>query len=906
MQKPSLKLPPILARLQEPSPSFGSLAPSARVKRRNHNLPSAIVADARTDQRRNDKLLRNHKITKVSSDCQSKQPSYSLPSLTANVDCFDDVMSAAKRAVAKKKMAVRWSPEAVMNRVENTRRERLQHIREREEEVEVRFMKNVSRATILPPLVQPDVEHDCNSGDASTKSEASSPSPARRRGSLCSAATSAPSPARRRGSSCSVATVRTKANVLRESIISSIGTGEPPVTSGPNVALSVLQKRFARLWLEMDDPYGYSAKDAMPLFNVYTRSIYEGDTELHKDELPTVAEILGHSHDEMAIAHIANEISSSSTLSFDEFLRFDRNLSKHERESWKNAFEKYDADKSGQISVNELKAVLQDLGWTPWRQVLQESMEAVDSDGNGQMDFAEFKKLMLTLRRTEGFSKQELAELRELYKRFDRNGDGELDPDEQVRMKRYLGHGGGSDIGETVHLRKLPVGWQSFLSDIRRCRENEINVYREKFAEHDGDGSGELCLTELPSFFESIGILPLKWRLRECIKEVDTDCSGAIDFEELVHMMWLYRRTEGFTIEEAADLEEVFKMFDDDNSGEISTLELGNILRHEGYIHDLLELQRLSAQYDVDGTGEIGLREFLKLMRAFREDQVKQFWKMFKQHDADNSGTMSTQEVGAVLRSLGHEVSLPMVQEAVASVDVDNSGEVDWDEFVDLMERYRRLGLREKRRRCGFSDEQLRKYHEAFLAYDINKNGDIGPGELMRLLEDLNLQPRTESERQRILSMLDRCRAMAEEPSEKITYWVYLRLLRILEDDQDRGSLAVERQAAEKARFSKDEVIEFREIFVSWYDLLNSLGEDSGAAKDVRALTADGIARILRSLGVRVSSRTDLDRLGVLTRECDQDGNGKVDFPDFLMLMRRLMDENFKHINEVIGAHHCR
>merc|ERR1719421_835955 len=101
------------------------------------------------------------------------------------------------------------------------------------------------------------------------------------------------------------------------------------------------------------------------------------------------------------------------------------------------------------------------------------------------MDFEEFKKLMLTLRRTEGFSKQELAELRELYKRFDRNGDGELDPDEQVRMKRYLGHGGGSDTGESVNLRKVPVGWQSFLADIRRCRENEISVFRKKFVEHD-------------------------------------------------------------------------------------------------------------------------------------------------------------------------------------------------------------------------------------------------------------------------------------------------------------------------------------------------------------------------------------------------------------------------------------
>ena len=40
--------------------------------------------------------------------------------------------------------------------------------------------------------------------------------------------------------------------------------------------------------------------------------------------------------------------------------------------------------------------------------------------------------------------------------------------------------------------------------------------------------------------------------------------------------------------------------------------------------------------------------------------------------------------------------------------------------------------------------------------------------------------------------------------------------MRTLEDDNDRTSLAVERKAAEKAKFTKDEVLEFREIFFYW------------------------------------------------------------------------------------------
>merc|ERR1711977_680166 len=365
--------------------------------------------------------------------------------------------------------------------------------------------------------------------------------------------------------------------------------------------------------------------------------------------------------------------------------------------------------------------------------------------------------------------------------------------------------------------------------------------------------------------------------------------------------MWLYRRSEGFTKKEIQAFEALFNKFDNDRSGEISTLELGDILRHEGYVPNLQELQKLSDQYDVDGSQTLGFREFLKIMRKFREAELVEFKRLFEKHDKDGSGSMASMELGPVLRALGHDVDMKIVLEAIASVDRDGSGEVDWEEFVDLMEKYRELAVKDKRRRCGFDDVQLEHYQNLFNLYDVDHSDDISPKELLKVLADLRMEPRSTREQKMVIQLLEECRIAAEEESDKITFWVFLRLMRTLEDDNDRTSLAVERKAAEKAKFTKDEVLEFREIFFYWADDLANKGEGQGAAKDIRALTSEGVIRMLRSLGVQLSM-ADRDYLHQMARECDQDGNDAVDFPDFLILTRRMLDENFGNINEATSA----
>mmetsp|Transcript_23355 Transcript_23355/g.37949 ORF Transcript_23355/g.37949 Transcript_23355/m.37949 type:complete len:114 (-) Transcript_23355:340-681(-) len=62
----------------------------------------------------------------------------------------------------------------------------------------------------------------------------------------------------------------------------------------------------------------------------------------------------------------------------------------------RDAFAVFDADNSGSISRSELKKLMKNLGQTLSDAELDAMMDEVDTDGNGEIDFDEFKSMMLS------------------------------------------------------------------------------------------------------------------------------------------------------------------------------------------------------------------------------------------------------------------------------------------------------------------------------------------------------------------------------------------------------------------------------------------------------------------------------------------------------------------------------
>lgn len=94
----------------------------------------------------------------------------------------------------------------------------------------------------------------------------------------------------------------------------------------------------------------------------------------------------------------------------------------------------------------------------------------------------------------------------------------------------------------------------------------------------------------------------------------------------------------------------VFAEFDDDDSGSISTVELGNVFRNMGQNPTEEELNNLILEVDADGSGLIEFDEFLMLLEKLNKDYhsnqfLKKARKVFDMFDTDGGGTIGINEL---------------------------------------------------------------------------------------------------------------------------------------------------------------------------------------------------------------------------------------------------------------------
>ena len=101
----------------------------------------------------------------------------------------------------------------------------------------------------------------------------------------------------------------------------------------------------------------------------------------------------------------------------------------------KEAFEIFDKDKDGYITIKELGEIMKNLGQAPTESELQDMINEVDMDGNGNIDFKEFIGLMSRKMRDTDTEK----ELMEAFKVFDRDGNNFITNEELKQVMLTLG-----------------------------------------------------------------------------------------------------------------------------------------------------------------------------------------------------------------------------------------------------------------------------------------------------------------------------------------------------------------------------------------------------------------------------------------------------------------------------------
>ena len=119
--------------------------------------------------------------------------------------------------------------------------------------------------------------------------------------------------------------------------------------------------------------------------------------KIERKEMKTILKKLGKEGTEEEIEQIwksMNKIESDSTISFNDFIEFIKrfNLSKNtmSTDDIINAFEIFDKNHDGTISINEFKHILMDLGQKFSEDEVNEIITEIDLDNNGKINYREF------------------------------------------------------------------------------------------------------------------------------------------------------------------------------------------------------------------------------------------------------------------------------------------------------------------------------------------------------------------------------------------------------------------------------------------------------------------------------------------------------------------------------------
>ncbi|XP_072921519.1 calcium-binding protein 1-like isoform X3 [Hemitrygon akajei] len=131
---------------------------------------------------------------------------------------------------------------------------------------------------------------------------------------------------------------------------------------------------------------------------------------------------------------------------------YDRELGAEEIEELRDAFREFDKDKDGFIGCKDLGNCMRTMGYMPTEMELIELSQQINMNLGGHVDFDDFLELMGPKLLAETADMIGVKELRDAFKEFDTNGDGEISTTElREAMKKLLGQQiGHRDIEEIL------------------------------------------------------------------------------------------------------------------------------------------------------------------------------------------------------------------------------------------------------------------------------------------------------------------------------------------------------------------------------------------------------------------------------------------------------------------------
>ncbi len=113
------------------------------------------------------------------------------------------------------------------------------------------------------------------------------------------------------------------------------------------------------------------------------------------------------------------------------------------------------------------------------------------------------------------------------------------------------------------------------------------------------------------------------------------------------------------------------------------------------------------------------------MVEQLSEDQIAEFKEAFSLFDKENKGTIGVEELGTVMRSLGHNLTEAEISDMINEVDADGNGTIDFIEFLCFLAR---------KLKDGETEDELK---EAFAKFDRNHDGFLNAADIKAAMQEL-------------------------------------------------------------------------------------------------------------------------------------------------------------------------
>lgn len=418
--------------------------------------------------------------------------------------------------------------------------------------------------------------------------------------------------------------------------------------------------------------------------------------------------------------------------------------------------------------------------------------------------------------------------------------------------------------------------------------------------------SGGHCLSEdhddispfVLELLQNFGYSLTPDELSEILEQLEIVNKHKLTDAEFWRLLFMLGFRQGFDLAEIAVYCEAFDRFSRQSPGLMNRSELNRAVRYLGIspmpVEDT-DVIRFTHMVDLDGSQNLDVLSFLRLIRLCRESICAKYERTFRSYSGNfdvgypPKGVVLAEvwNLRQMLAALGfaageHDVMAALKTNAMFSKAHGNK--FDYFTFLEFADAYR-IGLAIKmRRQALFSDEEVAELRQLFEKFDEDHSGEITPSEQRRMLAELFPDALHDQAKHKQVERLMREVDVHQSEGQVGTnldleefLWLCHHRIDIVSDDQKKKEV----DAIMTCGYTTTEVEQFRDIF------LQVRGANTRNSTIITIPQEDVVEILQRAVYLSDNNTNKIAK--VLTDVHGTSATG-FDFPDFLRVMREIQD----------------